>query len=194
MLFCLMGRVPGVPPTIQTWLGGTWGTPPTIQDWGTPHPDLEYPSPSRPRVPCTIQTWPGGTSPTIQTWGTPPNHPPSRHGVPPIQTWDGVPLTIQTWDGVPPPASQNVNRQTPVKTVPSLVLHTRAVITQKLSQILRNHLELIQFIRVLLYRDLGLEKRQFQNTFQIELSQEILTCLTDDELSKILSTSVYILF
>ena len=37
-----------------------------------------------------------------------------------------VPPPIWTWDGVPPPP-RNVNRQTPVKTVTSLVLRTRAV-------------------------------------------------------------------
>ena len=77
---------------------------------------------------------------------------PSSPGYPPVQTWDGVPSPLHgpgtgyphldlgwgtahldlVWGtpcqphGVPP---WNVNRQTSVKTVPSLVLRTRAVTT-----------------------------------------------------------------
>ena len=129
--------VPGVNPTIQTW--GYHHTPsrpgqgvprvsPNHPDLGYPphHPDPGLPSPSRPRVP-----------PTIQTWGTPP--PPSRTEIPPtIQDLvyphpdpgylhhpdPGYPSTIQTQGtphpdlGYPPPSrprmgyppKKNVNR------------------------------------------------------------------------------------
>ena len=51
----------------------------------------------------------------------PPPRPDLGWGIPPPgQTWDGVPPPPgQTWDGVLFPPPRNVNRQTPVKTVPS---------------------------------------------------------------------------
>ena len=80
--------IPWVPPTIQTWMGGTY--PPTIQIWDG--------------VPLTIQTWDG--VPPYHTdlgWAT---HPPT------IQTWDGVPSLLRPGTGVPPPSTPMVNRQT----------------------------------------------------------------------------------
>ena len=96
----------GVPPTIKTWLGypptpRMGYPPPSRPGWGTPRPEMGYPPPSRP----------GWGTP--QTWDVVLPHHPDLDGVHP-----------QTWDGVLP---RNVNRQTPVKTVPSLVLRTRAV-------------------------------------------------------------------
>ena len=79
--------VPWVPPTIQTWLGGTPGTPPHHPDLVgvPPHHNLAgYPPPSRPGwgTPSTIKTWPGyPPPPTIQTWPWYPPPPPSRCGL-----------------------------------------------------------------------------------------------------------------
>ena len=128
MLICLGGRVNGprsrgVPHPMSR--GGTpsqvWGGLPHLRFGGG------YP------IPC-----PGGYP--SQVWGEGIPHPRSgqgggyhlRWGTPPSgQTWDGVPppqpdlgwgtlpLTIQTWTGYPPSLPRNVNRQTPVKTVPS---------------------------------------------------------------------------
>ena len=83
--------------------------------WGTPWPGMGYPP---------DLGW--GTSP--QTWdGVPPGprigYPPTWDGVPPDLRW-GTPL--QTWDGVPPPQVWT-DTQTRVKTLPSLILRTRAV-------------------------------------------------------------------
>ena len=64
----------------------------------------------------------GGGTPAgrylLPRWGTPC----LEKGYPLVQTWEGG--TPRQLDWVPPP---DVNRQTPVKTVPSLVLRTRAV-------------------------------------------------------------------
>ena len=92
-----------------------------IPGWGYPmyphHQDLDG-------VPPTIKTWLGYS---------PPPHHPGLTGVPttPDLRWGTPPPTIQTWMGYPTPSPRNVNRQTPVKTVPSLVLRTRAVNTNK---------------------------------------------------------------
>ena len=80
---------------------------------------------------CLIQTEPRGYPEnhfTIQTWlgGTPHQHHPDMAGVP-LYPRDGVHPTIQTCLGYPPPPRHrmgyppptNINRQTPVKTVPS---------------------------------------------------------------------------
>ena len=91
MLLCAMGE------------GQRWDTP----QWGTNPPRHGVP----PQRWGTSWTW--GTPQrwgTPQTWDTPPGH-----GVPP-PTWDGVPPLPRPEMGYPP---QNVNRQTPVKTVPS---------------------------------------------------------------------------
>ena len=113
------------PPSRPGWGTLPWnGVPPTIQTIKT---WLGYPLPSRPgQGTPPPQTWDGVPPPTPDLrWGTP--HHPDLDGVPPQpQTWDGVPPTIQTWMGYPPRPPRNVNRQTPVKTVPSLVLRTRA--------------------------------------------------------------------
>ena len=93
------------------------------------------------QVHCTCYAVPvGGTPHPVLTWGG---------GVIPILTWDGV-TPLLTWDGGNPPpsrmgyprqegwgyppvnwmevsSSQNVNRQTPVKTVPSVILRMRTV-------------------------------------------------------------------
>ena len=85
----LMGGVPRVPPH---------------------HPDLA-------RVPPTPGM--GYLPPSRPVRGTPP-HPRPGMGYPTPSSrpgW-GTPPPTQTWDGVPPPPT-NVNRQTPVKTVPS---------------------------------------------------------------------------
>ena len=79
----------------------------------------------------------GGTPPWNLTWmgGVPPPCPAPPilgsdldrgYPLPPTWTWKGGTLPILTWEGgTPRPA--DVNRQTPVKTVPSLVPRTRAV-------------------------------------------------------------------
>ena len=100
--------------------GGTPGTiPPSRPGWGTPHhPDLtEVPSP-----------------PSTPGWGTPPHHPDMAR-VPPHPDLARVTPPPQTWDGVPPhprpgmgPPEVWTDTQTRVKTLPSLVLRTRAVI------------------------------------------------------------------
>ena len=91
----------------QVWVGGG-----TKSEGGTPSQVLgEGGIPSRPGW----GVYPGGVPPS-QTWdGVPP----------PSQIWDGVPPS-QTWDGIPP---QQVwtDTQTRVKTLPSLVLRTRAL-------------------------------------------------------------------
>ena len=90
--------VPQVPPTIQTWLGGT----PSSHGGGYPR----YPLPSRP-----MKGYPPPHHPDLG-WGT-PHHPDLRWGTPTIQTWDRVPPHHPDlgW-GTP----QKLNRQTPVKT------------------------------------------------------------------------------
>ena len=112
------------------WRGGTparswwWGglphpgevTPARSWWWGVPHPRFGV---SHPRV----GEYPSQVLMVGGTLGTPRNAvppPPSRPG------WGTPSPTIQTWMGYPPP--RNVNRQTPVKTVPSPVLRTRAII------------------------------------------------------------------
>ena len=83
------------------------GTP--SQVWGYPISGRGYPGyPPRPEMGYPPnQTWDGVTLPARPGMGYPS----------PSQSWDGVPpLTIQTWMGCLP---QDVNRQTPVKTVPS---------------------------------------------------------------------------
>ena len=95
---------PGYPPTIQTWLGypppQEWGTHPNIQTWMGYLPSKEWGTP-------TIQTC-LGYPPPPQTWdGVPPN---------PDMGWDAPPIHPDLQWGTPP---TNVNRQTPVKTVPS---------------------------------------------------------------------------
>ena len=104
------------------WFGGTLGTPPSRPSRGVPwvpppssrpgqgtpyHPDLagvppiqtwlEYPPTPDQGWGTPLQTWTGYYPTPDLRWGTPPHHP--------------------DLDGVPPP--RNVNRQTPVKTVPS---------------------------------------------------------------------------
>ena len=110
---------------IQSWMGGTpswtWDGVPHISWMGYPHLDLEWGTP----LPGPGMGYP---------------RPSQLDGVPPTWTWDGVPPSAgwstpflnlgwgypPCWlDGVPPP--QNVDRQTPVKTVPSLVFRTQAV-------------------------------------------------------------------
>ena len=81
------------------------GVPP-LRRWGTPCPRLGYPP---------IQGWIG--TPSNPRLGYPP-----EMGYPPIQGWGTPP--VQGWIGTPPPRldrvpPRNVNRQTPVKTVPS---------------------------------------------------------------------------
>ena len=116
-----------VPPRIQTWPGYPppprhgWGSPPP-QGWSTPqNPDLARVSPpcrpywgtlphhpdlaGVPPPPPTIQTWPGYTPPSIPGQGTPSPRP-------------GIGYPPQVWTDI----------QTRVKTLPSLVLSTWAVI------------------------------------------------------------------
>ena len=114
-----------------------WREPHPVLDGGVPHPvlDEECPIQSWMGVPHPVLdggqgtptwTWDGvpstgwGTHHLDLRWGTPSQ----LDGVPPAWTWEGVPLISWMGDGVPP---QNVDRQTPVKTVPSLMLHTRVV-------------------------------------------------------------------
>ena len=122
---------------IQSWWGGGYPIQYNIRPgMGYPHhPDLAgYPPPSRPGwgPPPPPPSRPGwGTSPPPRTldgvppsrpgWGTPhhldldgvtPPHHPDLDAVPP-------PPHHTDLDAVPPPPSTNVNRQTPVKTVPS---------------------------------------------------------------------------
>ena len=103
----LAGRIPWVPPTIQTWPWGyprypiqTWyGVPPTIR------PGMGYPLPSE-------LGW-GTPSPSDLGWENPPPH---------HQTWDGLPpLPSDLRWGTPPPSDLGqgtpspppmVNRQT----------------------------------------------------------------------------------
>ena len=109
--------------------GPQMGYPPSRPEMGYPHLDLEWGTP--------IQTWDG--VPPAWTWDG-VWHTPSCMGYPHTWTWDGVPLPAG-WgtflpgpgigylppcqlDGVRPPP-RNVNRQTPVKTVLSLVLRIR---------------------------------------------------------------------
>ena len=142
---------------IQSWTGGTpsspgWGcTPSSSGSGGTPHPDLGWGTHTWTWdgvPPCLDLGW------GIPLPGSGMEYPPGRDGVPTILTWDGVlPYLDLGWDipppsagwgnplpgpamGYPPPSQmdevssplpRNVNRQTPVKTVPSLVLRTRAV-------------------------------------------------------------------
>ena len=104
--------------------GGT-----SSQVWlrGVPHPMSGGGLP----VPClggmggNLISDPGGV-PHLRSGGVP--RPDLGWGIPPGQTWDAVPPWGQTWDGVPSPyhpdldgvpPPRNVNRQTPVKTVPS---------------------------------------------------------------------------
>ena len=106
---------------------GAGGTPSSLGQGGypgvLPHLDLGWGTPP---------TWDG--VPPISWMGYPLTGP--GMGYPPAWAWDGVPP--MSWMGYPPPpgpgtgvppwsAVNNVNRQTPVKTVPSLVLRTRAV-------------------------------------------------------------------
>ena len=86
---------------------------------GYPIPGLGGTHPRSGGTPSQVQ---GGTHPRLGgtpsqvKGGTPLTRPVMGYPAPPSQTWDGVPPTIQTWMGYPP---RNVNRQTPVKTVPS---------------------------------------------------------------------------
>ena len=109
-----------VPPILTldlTWTGGCTPGYPSIQTWdgGTPCPDLERGTPS-------VKTWEWGIPILTLDGVTPSPHPDLGNLVPPVLTWGGV----------PPLAS--VNRQTPVKTVPSLVLRTRALKIQAMGQ------------------------------------------------------------
>ena len=76
-------------------------------------------------------TWEGGTPLSVD--GVSP-HPDLGCEYPPLSAGWGTPSPVQTWEGETPPPSAgrgtplDVNRQTPVKTVPSLLLRTRAVI------------------------------------------------------------------
>ena len=138
----------GVPPS---WMGYPlhldlgWGIPQSAV-WGTPHLDLGWGSPLSAGWGTPI--WTGDRVPPLAGWGTPLDLgwgtplpgpgmgyspgwmgyllPGPGMGYPP--GWMGVPLAW-TWDGVTPP--RNVDRQTPAKTVPSLVLRTRAVMKVK---------------------------------------------------------------
>ena len=93
------GGYPEYPP--QTWDG----VPPQTWDGVTPGPEMGYPP---------TLTW-DGVPPTL-TWDGVPPLPGPEMGYPPTQTWDGVPPLPRPEMGYPP---RNVNRQTPVKTVPS---------------------------------------------------------------------------
>ena len=97
---------------IQSWLGGGGLPPSSPDDRGVPpsSPDMGVPPSSRD----------GGYAHPITIGGYPIQ---SRPPPPPV-SWMGVPTLSAGW-GYPPP--RNFNRQTPVKTVPSLVLCTRAV-------------------------------------------------------------------
>ena len=84
-----------------------------------------------------FQVWTEGVLP-FQVWiGVP--HPADMgyplDGVPPVLTWEGNTPLPRPGKGVPPvrkdgdtPLSTDVNRHTPVKTVPSLLLRTRPVL------------------------------------------------------------------
>ena len=147
MLLCLVGEG-GAPsqgggyPAQLLMVGypipGWGGVPqPGLDGLGVPHLRPAQDTPPMPGMGYPPNLGWGTPPPSRPGWGTPPLHPP--------QIWDGVPPSHlpdldrvtppdldkvtppPTWDGVPPP--WNVNRHTPVKTVPSLVLRTRAVIT-----------------------------------------------------------------
>ena len=94
--------------------------PPSGPGRGTPHLDLARVPPSGPGLGTQSRSGPGwgtpiwtwlGTTP-IWTWPGTPHLDPAR--VPPIWSWLGYPPSGPGW-GTPP----GVNRQTPVKTVPS---------------------------------------------------------------------------
>ena len=104
---------------------------------GTPFPGLDggYPLPRSGRGGGTpFWWWGGGVIPwdgdtPIQTWeGVPPSGP--GKGYPPPGPAKGVTPLSARW-GYPPP--RNVDRQTPVKTIPSLILRKRAVNIEQVS-------------------------------------------------------------
>ena len=108
-------------PEIGYLLSAGWGTPHLDLGWGTPSagwdtnlpgPGMGYPSPGHLQwVPPHLDLG----------WGTPI----SWMGYPLLHLDLGWGTPLVGWMGYPPP--RNVKRQTPVKTVPSLVLRTRAV-------------------------------------------------------------------
>ena len=109
----LMGEwVPPMSPdggTPISWMGypywPDWGTPPLV-GWGNPISQIGYTQFARWGTPCWLDE---GTP--LAGWGTPSTG------------WVLAPTHLL--DGVPP--TRNVNRQTPVKTIPSLVLRARTV-------------------------------------------------------------------
>ena len=125
----LDGRYP-----IQSWMGDTPSSPggvtPSQICMVVPHPSSGWA--------CTpSQVWMGGTpsqvwmgcTPSSPGWGVPPYLDLGQCPSPCLDLGWSTPAWIQ--DGVPPPFPRNVNRQTPVKTVPSLVLRTRAVMSTR---------------------------------------------------------------
>ena len=98
-------QVPGGTPS-QVWLGGQ----------GVPHPRSGGGTLSHVRGGTPSQV-PGGYPISGLAWGWGVPHLRSEGGTPPPDLGWGTPHTVQIWTGYSPPP--DVNRQTPVKTVPS---------------------------------------------------------------------------